>query len=169
MGCGASKVARGAVARAARTIGGQPGINNRDHRGVGYREIWIVSGEPSEGSIRRFRRVPQMGGVGGLDVQRPGFFEGQRPGIIPAYGTTIGIGRRNGERAEGPGTFRGFVAGNDGSGLQPLDLSFAVPDLGLHPISANLFRGAVGCIFRVVIFAAGLTPTNPRRFLSSSC
>ena len=133
MGCGASKVARGAVARAARTIGGQPGINNRDHRGVGYREIWIVSGEPSEGSIRRFRRVPQMGGVGGLDVQRPGFFEGQRPGIIPAYGTTIGIGRRNGERAEGPGTFRGFVAGNDGSGLQPLDLSFAVPDLGLHP------------------------------------
>ena len=136
MGCGASKVARGAVARAARTIGGHTGVNRGAHRGVGYGVMWIVSGEPSEGIIRRFRRLPQMGGVGGLDVQRPGFFEGQRPGIIPAYGTTIGIGRRNGERAEGPGTFRGFVAGNDGSGLQPLNrcnvpFPGAVPQAGI--------------------------------------
>ena len=75
-----------------------------------------------------------MGGVGGLDVQRPGLFEGQRPGPIPAYGNAIGIGRRNGERAEGLVSFRGFVAGNDGSGLQPLGC-FNVPFPGAVPQS----------------------------------
>ena len=68
-----------------------------------------------------------MGGWEGLDVHRPGLFEGQRPSPIPAYGNAIGIGFWNNRRAEGPVSFRGFVAGNDGSGLQPLELSFAVP------------------------------------------
>ena len=69
-----------------------------------------------------------------MDVQRPGLFEGQRPGPIPAYGNAIGIGFWNNLRTEGPVSFRGFVAGNDGSGLQPLK-GFNVPFPGAVPQS----------------------------------
>ena len=75
-------------------------------------------------------------GAGVGKGQPPGLFEGQRPGPIPAYGIAIGIGFWNSRRAEGPVSFRGLVAGNDGSGLQPLEgfnvaIPGAVPQAGM--------------------------------------
>ena len=61
---------------------------------------------------------------------RSGWFEGQRPGTIPAYGNAIGFGHRNGWRAEGPGSFPVSLARTDGSGLQPsnrFDAAFPGP------------------------------------------
>ena len=63
---------------------------------------------------------------------RSGWFEGQRPGTIPAYGIAIGFGHRNGWRAEGPVSFPVSLARTDGSGLQPSN-RFDVPNLGLYP------------------------------------
>ena len=39
---------------------------------------------------------------------RPGLFEGQRPGLISAYGTAIGIGHQYGWRAESPVSWGGW-------------------------------------------------------------
>ncbi len=47
--------------------------------------------------------------------------EGQRPGLISAYGTAIGIGHQDEWRAESPVSSAGIRAGTDESGLQPLD------------------------------------------------
>ena len=63
---------------------------------------------------------------------RSGWFEGQRPGTIPAYGIAIGFGHRNGWRAEGPVSFPVSLARTDGSGLQPLN-RFNVPFPGAVP------------------------------------
>ncbi len=63
---------------------------------------------------------------------RSGLFEGQRPGLIPAYGIAIGIGHRNGWRAESPVSCPGFVVGTDGSGLQSLRC-FNAPFRGAIP------------------------------------
>ena len=63
---------------------------------------------------------------------RSGWFEGQRPGTIPAYGIAIGFGHRNGWRAEGPVSCLGFLAGTDASGLQPSN-RFNVPIPGAVP------------------------------------
>ena len=82
-----------------------------------------------------------------FEGQRPGLFEGQRPGLIPAYGIAIGIGHRNGWRAESPVSCPGFVVGTDGSGLQPLDRFNA------------RFPGAVPQAGMVRTFGAGEGPT----------
>ena len=60
-------------------------------------------------------------------VQGPNvrFIPGPTAHPITAYGIAIGIGNRHDRRAEGPVSCTGFVAGTDGSGLQPSDLSFA--------------------------------------------
>jgi len=51
----------------------------------------------------------------------PGWSEGQRPGLISAYGTAIGIGHQDEWRAESPVSSAGIRAGTDRSGLQPSD------------------------------------------------
>ena len=69
---------------------------------------------------------------------RSGWFEGQRPGTIPAYGIAIGFGHRNGWRAEGPVSFPVSLARTDGSGLQPSN-RFNVPIPGAVP------QAGIGC------------------------
>ncbi len=63
----------------------------------------------------RFRKAQPPGSfeghaTGTTSTRGVGLFEGQRPGYIPAYGRAIGIGHRNGRRAEGPVSFPGLLA-----------------------------------------------------------
>ena len=110
--------------------------------------------QPLRGFNARFPgAVPQAGMVRTFGArvgkgQRPGLFEGhrsglskghrsglskgQRPGPIPAYGIAIGIGHRNGWRAESPVSCPVFVVGTDGSGLQSLRC-FNAPFRGAIP------------------------------------
>ena len=122
--------------------------------GIGHRNGWraespvscpgFVVGTDGSGlqPLDRFNArfpgaVPQAGMVRTFGArvgkgQRPGLFEGQRPGLIPAYGIAIGIGHRNGWRAESPVSCPGFVVGTDGSGLQSLRC-FNAPFRGAIP------------------------------------
>ena len=92
---------------------------------------------PQAGMVRTFgARVGKGQRPGLFEGHRSGLFEGQRPGLIPAYGIAIGIGHRNGWRAESPVSCPGFVVGTDGSGLQPLrcfnaPFPGAVPQAGM--------------------------------------
>ena len=82
--------------------------------------------------------------------RRSGWFEGQRPGLIPAYGIAIGFGHRNGWRAEGPVSFPVSLARTDGSGLQPsnrfnVPIPGAVPQAGMgRTFGAGVGRGSTG-------------------------